>query len=196
VIIEMKKVSHNIRKRFEEDRKIILNKNDTYVSMKFKLCNYIYRNMSVDEIKNEIFCIRLKKVSTNSFVTYIKNIIDVIVAAISSLVTVGITCYCANATLSKNNNNLKDIIKSINEVLDKTFDAVLWFMIIFVILIIIVHIWNITNKNQHESVERYNELKLSCLNQVLEIKLKEKYNQKYKADYTQKHFKVNVKSIK
>lgn len=75
----MKKVSHNIRKRFEEDRKIILNKNDTYVSMKFKLCNYIYRNMSVDEIKNEIFCIRLKKVSTNSFVTYIKNIIDVIV---------------------------------------------------------------------------------------------------------------------
>lgn len=110
--------------------------------------------------------------------------------------TVGITCYCANATLSKNNNNLKDIIKSINEVLDKTFDAVLWFMIIFVILIIIVHIWDITNKNQHESVERYNELKLSCLNQVLEIKLKEKHNQKHKADYTQKRFKVNIKSIK
>lgn len=192
----MKKVSPNIRKRFKEDTNIELNKQDTYVSMKFKLCKHIYSNMSVDEIKNEIFCIRLKKVSTNSFVTYIKNIIDVIVAAISSLVTVGITCYCANATLSKNNNNLKDIIKSINEVLDKTFDAVLWFMIIFVILIIIVHIWDITNKNQHESVERYNELKLSCLNQVLEIKLKEKHNQKHKADYTQKRFKVNVKSIK
>ena len=42
----------------------------------------------------------------------------------------------------------------------------------------------------------YTELKLECLNKVLNIKLEELNNPKQKTDYNHKHFKVKVSSIK
>lgn len=93
-------------------------------------------------------------------------------------------------------NFSKDFPKMTDENQVVIFIKILLSLFIIAIAVAIDMVINKLIDNHNYYVERYNELKLSCLNQVLEIKLKEKHNQKHKADYTQKHFKVNVKSIK
>lgn len=193
----MKKVSPNIRKRFKEDTNIELNKQDTYVSMKFKLCKHIYSNMSIQEIKNEISWINLKTIDNKKIISYVKNIIDVIIATISSIITVGITCYTASATLfEKNNKNTNDIISLINDMLNKTTDSLIIFMIVVVSILILSHFSDWMKESRLDSIKRYKKFKLECLNKVLNVKLEELNNPKQKTDYNHKHFKVKVSSIK
>lgn len=172
----MKKVSRNIRKRLKKDTNIRLCKKDTYVNMKLKLCNYIYNNMSIDKIKNEISCINFYNFSDNNPLSSLKTIVDVILATISVLASI-VTTY---------DKNLIDTITS----------EVIYYMMIIVSFILIFNILDEYRRINNDIHQKYCKLKLECLNKVLNIKLEELNNPKQKTDYNHKHFKVKVSSIK
>lgn len=145
------------------------------ILIKEKLCNrYTIKELNDEKMKLEFMTIPK---------TDYKFWIQLIVTIVFSLATLVF-------------NFSKDFPKMTDENQVVIFIKILLSLFIIAIAVAIDMVINKLIDNHNYYVERYNELKLSCLNQVLEIKLKEKHNQKHKADYTQKHFKVNVKSIK
>lgn len=172
----MKKVSHNIRKRLIKDTNIRLCKKDTYVNMKLKLCNYIYSNMSIQEIKNEIIYLDLYNFRVDKILSHIKSIIDVIMAALIGISSIIIAC----------DKNLFDIITN----------ELLWFTIFVVSILYILDFADDLKQKKCDTNQKYCKLKLECLNKVLNVKLEELNNPKQKTDYNHKHFKVKVSSIK
>lgn len=165
-----------MRKMLKKDTNIRLCKKDTYVNMKLKLCNYIYNNMSIDKIKNEISCINFYNFSDNNPLSSLKTIVDVILATISVLASV-MTTY---------DKKLIDTITS----------EVIYYMMIIVSFIMIFNILDEFRRTNNDIHQKYCKLKLECLKQVLNVKLEELNNPKQKTDYNHKHFKVKVSSIK
>ena len=172
----MKKIDPLMRKMLKKDTNIRLCKKDNYVNMKLELCNYIYNNMSIDKIKNEISCLNFCNFSDNKPLSFFKNIIDVIFATISVLASI-VTTY---------DKNLIDTITS----------EVIYYMMIIVSFILIFNILDEYRRINNDIHQKYCKLKLECLNKVLNIKLEELNNPKQKTDYNYKHFKVKVSSIK
>lgn len=193
----MKKVNSKIRKIFNEDINLRLCKKDTYVNMKLKLCNYIYNNMNANEIKNEILVITREKTKNNKTIyPFLKHLIDMSSPILISIISLLISCYTADATLSYDGTNGIEISSSINDVLNMAIYLLIVIFGFFAFMISVSYAIDKCQKYSYENNYIYKQIKLECLNKVLNIKLEELNNPKQKTDYNHKHFKVKVSSIK
>jgi hypothetical protein len=191
----MKTIDCTIQKELEKDTPIRLNGEDTYLSVKLKLCNYIYSNMSADEIKNEQLYIKTKKQPfPHNLMPYAINLLSVIIPIISIIASVGIACFTLIvSTVEKNKSTVIDLLNNIRK---NVSDNLISVMVLLLLFLIVLYLVDKENREDCEKIEKYYNFKLECLKQVLNVKLEELNNPKQKTDYNHKHFKVKVSSIK
>lgn len=141
------------------------------ILIKEKLCN----RYTIKELNDEKMKLEFMTIPKTDYKFWI-NFISTIIFSFLTLV----------ATLSENVVKDKIIL----------FAGILYILLIIGIAVAIDMIINKLFDNHNYYVERYNELKLNCIKQVLNVKLEELNNPKQKTDYNHKHFKVKVSSIK